>query len=72
MRKWFMLDQPMIPPEKKLIDALRMLSYDTNNSRRAIRIVSRKIMRTKLGHSPDHCSSLMLTFAPATTDFGGV
>lgn len=70
-REWLHNDtSAMLPPDDRLIKAMRMLTYDSPNGK--IKIMKKEKMRDTLGYSPDEMEALMLTFTPSNVWMGGV
>ena len=76
LREAFRKGDIMIPPSsysfecKRLHQALVALTYEHQGS--TIRVVQKKILKKKLGFSPDECDSLMLTYCPASVWMGTI
>jgi hypothetical protein len=76
LREAFRTGNIMIPPSsysfecKRLHQALVALTYDFQGS--TIKVVQKKILKKKLGFSPDEVDSLMLTYCPENTWMGSI
>lgn len=70
VRKWLMGPGAMLPPDRRLLAAMRIMTYDKPKD--AIVVMRKDIMKKLLDRSPDELESLMLTFAPATVWMGGI
>lgn len=62
MRLWFKTGNAMIPPNERLVQALRIPTYSKTARRMRIKIMDKPTMIELLGYSPDEMESLMLTF----------
>ena len=76
VREAFRTDQAMIPPPghsfecKRLHQALVALTYDIRGS--TIKVVEKKILKKKLGFSPDEMDAYMLTYCPSNVWMGTI
>lgn len=65
VREWLRTDDTaMLPPDELLIEELRCFTYNTDNHRGYIQIMSRSDVKERIGRSPDRATALGLTFAP--------
>jgi len=70
-RMWLHEDAgAMLPPDERLLKAMRVLTYDSVNGK--IKIMKKEKMRDALNYSPDEMEALMLTFTPSSVWMGGV
>ncbi len=66
-----------LPPDshneacRRLHEALRFITYDRDNKGN-IKIVDKRVMRAKLGFSPDELECYVMTYAPEKNWFGGI
>lgn len=70
LRKAFMNGEIAIPPYSRLVEPLRILTYDIKGT--SIRVIQKKDMIRILGYSPDPLEALMIKYAPARTWMGGI
>ncbi len=76
VREAFRTDTAMIPPPgysfecKRLHQALVALTYEIRGS--TIKVVEKKILKKKLGYSPDELDAYMLTYCPSNVWMGTI
>jgi hypothetical protein len=76
MREAFRLGDVMLPPPsfnfecKRLHQALVALTFEIHNS--TIKIVQKKVLKKKLGFSPDEADAYMLTYCPRNVWMGTI
>lgn len=70
VREWLRTDPlAMLPPDEELIEELTTPSYERLTSNGKIKITTKKVMKTKIGRSPNKADALALTFAPEKPAF---
>lgn len=67
MREWFTTENVSIPNNNRLIEELVSATYDDGSGK--IKLEDKKLMKKKLGRSPDFADALAITFAPNQSRF---
>ena len=70
LRMWFKSGNAMIPPDERLDESLRAITYEVIGEN--VVVQPKKKLKKKLGYSPDEMEAIMLLFAEGNTWMGGI